>query len=115
LRAKRSNPGARYWIASSGRRPPRNGDYPVLDGTSRRSAPQEQRGRARDLERERRNASLFRARSTVEGFWSLIKRGAVGTLHEVNPKYLPLYVAEFCFRYNNRENDDIFGEAILGC
>ncbi len=30
-------------------------------------------------------------------------------------KYLPLYVAEFQFRYNNRENDDIFGEAIRGC
>ena len=30
-------------------------------------------------------------------------------------KYMPLYVAEFCFRYNNRENDDIFGEAMRGC
>lgn len=30
-------------------------------------------------------------------------------------KYLPLYVAEFQLRYNNRENDDIFGTAIKGC
>jgi IS1 family transposase len=52
---------------------------------------------------------------TIEGFWSLIKRGMVGTFHKVSKKYLPLYVAEFEFRYNNRENADIFGEAIKGC
>jgi transposase-like protein len=52
---------------------------------------------------------------TIEGFWSLIKRGMVGTFHKISAKYLPLYVAEFQFRYNNRENDDIFGAAISAC
>lgn len=52
---------------------------------------------------------------TIEGFWSLIKRGMVGTFHRVSAKYLPLYVAEFEFRYNNRLNDDIFGAAISAC
>jgi transposase-like protein len=52
---------------------------------------------------------------TIEGFWSLVKRGMVGTFHKVSKKYLPLYVAEFQFRYNNRENADIFGTAISGC
>ena len=52
---------------------------------------------------------------TIEGFWSLVKRGMIGTFHKVSHKYLPLYVAEFQFRYNNRENPDIFGTAIRGC
>jgi hypothetical protein len=52
--------------------------------------------------------------NTIEGFWSLIKRGIMGSFHKVSHKYLPLYVAEFQFRYNNRENTDIFGTAIAG-
>jgi len=52
---------------------------------------------------------------TIEGFWSLIKRGMVGTFHKISRKYLPLYVAEFQFRYNNRSNADIFGTAIKEC
>jgi hypothetical protein len=39
----------------------------------------------------------------------------MGTSHKVSSRYLPLYVAEFEFRYNNRENDDIFGTAISQC
>jgi transposase-like protein/IS1 family transposase len=53
--------------------------------------------------------------NTIEGFWSIFKRGVVGTFHKVSAKYMPLYVAEFQFRYNNRANADIFGEVIGGC
>lgn len=53
--------------------------------------------------------------NTIEGFWSIFKRGVVGTFHKVSKKYLPLYVAEFQFRYNNRHNEDIFGTAISSC
>ncbi len=52
--------------------------------------------------------------NTIEGFWSIFKRGVVGTFHKVSDKYLALYVAEFQFRYNNRMNPDIFGATISG-
>jgi predicted RNA-binding Zn-ribbon protein involved in translation (DUF1610 family) len=52
---------------------------------------------------------------TIDGFWSLLKRGIMGTFHKVSAKYLPLYVAEFEFRYNNRNNPDIFGAAVARC
>jgi len=53
--------------------------------------------------------------NTIEGFWSILKRGVMGSFHKVSAKYLPLYVAEFQFRYNNRTNADIFGSVINGC
>jgi hypothetical protein len=52
--------------------------------------------------------------NTIEGFWSIFKRGVVGTFHKMSRKYMPLYVAEFQFRYNNRFNADMFGTAISG-
>lgn len=52
---------------------------------------------------------------TIEGFWSVVERGMIGTFHKVSAKYLPLCVAEFQFRYNNRSNPLIFGEAMRGC
>jgi len=53
--------------------------------------------------------------NTIEGFWSVMKRGVVGTFHKVSKKYLPLYVAEFQFRHNNRHNSDIFGACVGQC
>jgi hypothetical protein len=53
--------------------------------------------------------------NTIEGFWSIFKRGVVGTFHKVSAKYLPLSVAEFQFRYNNRMNEDICGAVVRGC
>jgi transposase-like protein len=53
--------------------------------------------------------------NNMESFWSLLKRGIVGTYHNVSKKYLPLYLAEFSFRFNNRHEHDIFGKAIAGC
>ena len=53
--------------------------------------------------------------NTIEGFWSMVKRGIMGSFHKVSHLYLPLYVNEFEFRYNNRKNPDIFGAAVRAC
>jgi transposase-like protein len=52
---------------------------------------------------------------TIDSFWSLLKRGIMGSFHHVSANYLPFYVAEFEWRYNNRKNPDIFGEAVGRC
>lgn len=46
--------------------------------------------------------------NTLEGFWSLLKRGVIGQYHYVTERYLNHYINEFCFRYNNRNNKSIF-------
>lgn len=51
--------------------------------------------------------------NTIESFWALLKRGIVGQYHKVSLHHLPKYIDEFCFRYNNRKNNDIFNVAIL--
>ena len=51
----------------------------------------------------------------IESFWSLLKRGVVGTYHQVSKDYLPMYLAEFSFRHNHRDDADMFGRLIAGC
>ena len=40
----------------------------------------------------------------VENVWSLFKRGIMGVFHRVSEKYLPLYLNEFEFRFNHRDD-----------
>jgi hypothetical protein len=44
--------------------------------------------------------------NTVEGFFSLLKRGINGTFHHVGKGHLGRYVDEFAFRYNIRQEPD---------
>lgn len=53
--------------------------------------------------------------ANLDSFWSLIKRGVMGSFHQVSAKYLPLYLNEFSFRHNNRHNADIFTAVLAGC
>jgi transposase-like protein len=41
--------------------------------------------------------------NTIEGYFSVLKRGIVGTYHHVSQQHLKRYLAEFDFRYNERE------------
>jgi transposase-like protein len=48
--------------------------------------------------------------NTVEGYFSILKRGITGVYHHVSEAHLHRYLAEFDFRYSNREKlgvDDI--------
>lgn len=43
--------------------------------------------------------------NTIEGFWSLLKRGINGVYHAVSEKYLQNYINEYAFRYNHRKDE----------
>lgn len=49
----------------------------------------------------------------IESFWSLFKRGVIGSFHQVSVKHLHRYLNEFSFRFNNREAEDIFAMIVL--
>jgi transposase-like protein len=53
--------------------------------------------------------------SNIDSFWSLLKRGVMGTYHHMSKEYLPLYLSEFSFRHNNRNNPNIFRAVVAGC
>ena len=43
----------------------------------------------------------------VESFWSMVKRGHMGTYHHFSPKHLHRYVNEFAGRHNDRPSDTV--------
>jgi hypothetical protein len=45
---------------------------------------------------------------TVDGYWGLLKRGIIGSYHQVSIKHLHRYLSEFQFRWNNRESQSMF-------
>lgn len=51
--------------------------------------------------------------NTVEGFWSLIKRGIGGVYHSVSAKYLQTYLNEYSFRHNRRDQGNLIFKSIL--
>lgn len=44
--------------------------------------------------------------NTIEGYFSLLKRGIIGTYHHVGSQHLHRYLSEFDFRYNTRKITD---------
>jgi transposase len=51
--------------------------------------------------------------NTIEGFWSLVKRGIGGVYHSVSHKYLQTYLDEYSFRYNHRDCGNLIFPLIL--
>jgi hypothetical protein len=53
--------------------------------------------------------------ANLDSFWSLLKRGIVGSFHKVSAGYLPLYLNEFSYRHNNRKNANVFADLVGSC
>ncbi len=53
--------------------------------------------------------------NTIEGFWGLLKRAWYGQHHHYRKQFLPLYVAEACYKYNHRKTEDVFDCFVRGC
>ena len=53
--------------------------------------------------------------NTIEGFWALVKRAWYGSHHHYSTRWMPLYIAESCWKYNHRNNGDAFGSFMRGC
>ena len=49
----------------------------------------------------------FHHTNTVENFFSIFKRGVIGTYHHLSEAHLSRYTAEFDFRYNHRTVGDM--------
>lgn len=44
--------------------------------------------------------------NTIEGYFSILKRGINGVYHHVGKQHLHRYLSEFHFRYNSRKEKD---------
>lgn len=44
----------------------------------------------------------------IEGFWSLVKRGIIGQYHKITREYLQSYLDEFSYKFNHKDDKDIF-------
>ena len=51
--------------------------------------------------------------NTIEGFFSIIKNGIKGNYRAISKKYLPFYLAEFSYKYNQRHLQKEAFEKIL--
>lgn len=50
--------------------------------------------------------------NTIEGYWSIIKKGIKGNYNALSKKYLPFYLVEFAYKYNNRSKKSTFNQTI---
>ena len=51
--------------------------------------------------------------NTIEGFWSLVKRGVDGVYHSVSAKHLQGYLNEYAWRYTHRDDGRAMFERAL--
>ena len=52
--------------------------------------------------------------NSAEGFWSLLKRAWYGSHHHYSKDFMPLFVAEACWKYNHRKDTRAFDSFLAG-
>ena len=50
--------------------------------------------------------------NSVESAFSLLKRGVIGTFHQISIKHLQRYLNEFSYRFNRRNDENAFIETV---
>lgn len=50
--------------------------------------------------------------NSIEGFWATVKRAWYGSHHHYSRKYMPLYIAEACYKYNRRTSATAFADSM---
>lgn len=50
--------------------------------------------------------------NTIENIWSLVKRAWYGQHHHYSENYADLYLSEVAYKYNNRNNPNVFVDTI---
>ncbi len=61
--------------------------------------------------KDRKSTSMF-CFNWVNTVLGNVKNALHGTYHAINDKHLPRYLAEFCYRFNRREDADVFIETV---
>jgi transposase len=83
-------------------------EYPIYDRLG---------ARVKDHKRVNHSAKVYVVgdihTNTIEGFWSLVKRGIGGVYHQVSQKYLQTYLDEYSFRYNRRDCGNLIFHDVL--
>ena len=54
----------------------------------------------------RKEGDVLVSTNTIEGYFSILKRGINGVYHHVGKQHLHRYLSEFDFRYNSRHIED---------
>lgn len=50
--------------------------------------------------------------NSIESFWAIVKRGMFGQFHWVSKGYLATYLNEFCWKFNNKDNENNFDDLV---
>jgi transposase-like protein len=72
----------------------------------------DQRAKHKTLQHKREYVSGLVHTNTAESAFSLLKRGIMGTWHNISAKHLQSYLNEMVFRFDRRKNADLFVDTL---